>query len=578
MKNISLGLFALLAAGCGADPGVPDAGDGALAGLCGEGGFCWQNPLPQGEALHAVRVGASSTVAVGDRGTILRRDGAGWRRDPSPTARALRGLWGADDAHLFAVGDGGTILRFDGAAWTAEASGAAADLRAVWGAARDAVFAVGDGGTALRFDGAGWRAESVPDGAALAAVAGSSASDVWAAGDGALYRRAGAAWTRVPLDGAPTVRALYLPSAGDGWAAASDGLYRRDVTGWRRFDARLTDVRALAGVDAAHVFGVGGAGLFVRWDGAAWRTGPGSDAEDLFAVGAGAPDDLWLVGDGGNLVHSDGARATVGWAAAVRADVTALAGSGPRDVWAGLAAGRRLAHFDGAAWSEVWIDPLEAPVAVWSAAPDDAFLATATGALARFDGHAWAMQRSGLPPLRALGGASRDDLFAVGDAGAVLHFDGAAWAAEDAGTTRALAAVAGARGTAWAVGAAGTCLHRVDGQWVAVDAGAGADDLDAVVLLATGEVLLLGGGRLYRGGDGAFASEPLPPGAFHRLWGAGADDLWAVGDDGAVAHRDAGGWSLVDAGTGKSLAAAWGSDGELWIGGAGGAILHRAAR
>jgi photosystem II stability/assembly factor-like uncharacterized protein len=77
-------------------------------------GWLWQNPLPQGNAVYAVRFAADKLTgwAVGSDGVILRSDDGGyrWREQRSPTPVALYGLFVKDKKIAVAVGARGQIL------------------------------------------------------------------------------------------------------------------------------------------------------------------------------------------------------------------------------------------------------------------------------------------------------------------------------------------------------------------------------------------------------------------------------------------------------------------------------------
>ena len=54
---------------------------------------------------------------------------------PLPTGEDLRGIWGSAASDVFAVGDRGVILRFDGAVWQVMPTPSNAHLFSVWGRA-----------------------------------------------------------------------------------------------------------------------------------------------------------------------------------------------------------------------------------------------------------------------------------------------------------------------------------------------------------------------------------------------------------------------------------------------------------
>src|SRR5438309_12107938 len=87
--------------------------------VCSSDGWCWSNPLPQGNPLWSVWGSASTDVwAVGEGGTILHWDGSTWSGVSSATRNILYGGWGTASADVWAVGAGGTILRWDGRSWS----------------------------------------------------------------------------------------------------------------------------------------------------------------------------------------------------------------------------------------------------------------------------------------------------------------------------------------------------------------------------------------------------------------------------------------------------------------------------
>ena len=94
----------------------------------GDGGWVWQNPLPQGNSLKGVAfVDATHGWAVGDAGTILATsDGGGtWTAQYAGTTADLYGVCFHDASDGWAVGTGGTILTTSdsGAHWTKQSSG-----------------------------------------------------------------------------------------------------------------------------------------------------------------------------------------------------------------------------------------------------------------------------------------------------------------------------------------------------------------------------------------------------------------------------------------------------------------------
>jgi hypothetical protein len=90
-------------------------------------------------------------LAVGDQGVILRTHGGSSTAMPSGTKQPLYGLRGTDASNIFVVGGGGTILHSadGGATWRKQPSPTSAALRGIWGNGRR-TFAVGADSTLLQ--------------------------------------------------------------------------------------------------------------------------------------------------------------------------------------------------------------------------------------------------------------------------------------------------------------------------------------------------------------------------------------------------------------------------------------------
>jgi hypothetical protein len=118
-------------------------------------GFCWHNPVPQGNPLFSVwGFGKSDVWAAGAAGTLLHYDGKLWEGVESGTTASLFGLWGAGESDVWACGSEGTLLHFDGQRWASVASGTKEDLRGIFGQSAHSIWAVGTHG-ALRLGGRG---------------------------------------------------------------------------------------------------------------------------------------------------------------------------------------------------------------------------------------------------------------------------------------------------------------------------------------------------------------------------------------------------------------------------------------
>jgi hypothetical protein len=558
-----------------------------------QAGFCWENPLPQGNHLSALWVSAEDDAwAAGGAGTVLRWNGAYWAvvRLAGPREE-ITGLWARTGNDVWAVGAGGLVLHFDGATWMRREIAPPRRLQAVWGRGERAAWAVGEAGTVLRWDGAAWRAIESGTTQRLAAVWGCGERDVWAAGDaGTVLRWDGAAWRTVPAGTDRDLAAVFC-------------------TG-----------------DAVWIAGAGGTAR--RWDGAAFVPVAGADA-DLTAVWGSAPGDIWLAGRGGALYHHDGSPAPLVLTHSdTRSDLLAVRGAGPSS---GFAVGRNgtIVRWNGAFWTSAtnghredllhlsthrshpvvvindrgstferqapgWIltgsshgGPYHAGHLVdgsWLAGPDGLVLHRDS-----LEGTSWRrIPADTAEPLWGIGQffALPDEAWAVGGKATVLRWTrGGSFQSMRhplSGTDRTLYAVDGAGANVWMAGDRGTLLRWNGSALVQVPSGTTARlrGLWVGARVRLPDVWAVGdGGTVLRSTGGDLAT--LPSGTTANLravTGFQSGVVWIVGEGGTVLRWDGRALSSVPAPVANHLYAVAGSSpGEIWVAGEGGAILHYAA-
>src|SRR2546425_4492046 len=118
------------------------------APVCSSDGWCWSNPLPQGNSLYSAWGSASNDVwAVGEGGTILHWDGTAWSAFASGTGNYLYSVWGSASNDVWGVDDRGTILHWDGSGWSASSSITTDWKTVVWGRGSDDGGRGGNGST-----------------------------------------------------------------------------------------------------------------------------------------------------------------------------------------------------------------------------------------------------------------------------------------------------------------------------------------------------------------------------------------------------------------------------------------------
>ena len=232
----------------------------------GDGGWVWQNPLPQGNTLNSVRLcrcqprlGRGRTTARSSPPPMAAPPGA--RRAHPPAPAELGGVAFADASHGWVVG--------------------------VDGNGNAVILATTDGG-------AHWSPQSTPSGNDyLSAVSFSGASHGWAVGTGRQRDRASssprptAGATGAPQSvpaGTSSLNAVDLHDATHGWAMGSDQKRqrrhprhdrRRRALGHAEPAFRTGDLNAVAFADASHGWaGSDGSGMIVATTdgGADWHS------------------------------------------------------------------------------------------------------------------------------------------------------------------------------------------------------------------------------------------------------------------------------------------------------------------
>ena len=469
----------------------------SLTGDVGCGSWVLEQVVPQAHSLRAVWAVSSDDVwAVGDAGAIVHWDGAAWTVAASPTQANLLTVWGADAAHVWAGGQG-VLLKFDGSTWQMQPSPTSGSINFISGAAADDVWATGPAARDVyHWDGAQWTQPGAASGAPYILNIGTpiwpgGGERAWAGGcadhvHASLFLWDGSGWSRIDTAVAGCVHAIAGTSPSDVWATAVEyvhggGSFPTPVNHSLHWDgARWSEVPALPGSffspARGEVWVVSGGG---STDGYVYARADGGHFHDFLwlpnigyttAMAAAGTADVFIVGEGGLLAHSDGkmirrftgpnagigslwagsgghAWATVG-GSLIRRDngcwsnvdvgkaaydqatgmgpllMWQLSGSGPDDVWA--TAGTFAVHWDGETFSQHVI-PGGGLTGVWVSPSGDALFLSTSGVY-RADGSGFTRVLDG--SYLSMWAASESDIWLVQQDPAALsslvHFDGVA--------------------------------------------------------------------------------------------------------------------------------------------------------
>lgn len=542
-----------------------------------QAGWCWENPLPQGNDLAAVWMNSPTDIyAVGPGGTALYFDGLAWRKiSPGAPGSDLKAVWGAGAKDVWIAGSNGKLVHFDGANWTQASVVGSPDFVDLWGSASNDVYAATLAGV-QHFDGSSWT--SAGSGAGQA-VWGSGKNDVYVAGALLAHWTGTATWavTSSPVSGGatgicgtgpndifivsslrdiaykgagafkalpkqgtdPLVEDLYCDQNQGFLAATTDGLRRYTVTGgWiAQAIAPELSLRGVAGQNTDWA-AVGDGGALIRHAGGTTIKYRQGDTKTIRGLAPG-----YAVGDGGLL--------------------------------------RRLA-------SGAWIDDPAFALSFASARPraltvtpeirvvgDSGFVALRTTG-------GWQQESIGVSTnLRAISGA-QTHVYVVGDMGTIVHHDTTSWKPEASafGQSDIHAVWALSNDEVYAAGVGG--LQRRDpttGLW-AKTAVTVAAQLDALWMESSGVGFAANAsGAIYESKSGdnwALVTNKPPTGPLYAIAGRSSADVWAAGASGLF-HWDGSTWTLTATGKLPILRALHvAATGEAWVGGDNGAILRKA--
>ena len=216
---------------------------------------------------------------------------------------ALLSVWGSSADDVWAVGadagdgDGPTVLHLESGRWSRLETGQSGDLWWVHGFAGGPLFMGGSGGTILRYDESGG---------------------------------AGPSFTRLSTPGTGVVFGVWGSSPDQMWAVGGE-----------------------AG---------GASGAFAwRLDGDTWSPAPGFPSEltaneALWKVFGRGPDDVWMVGTDGTMLHWDGATLSPAFAGIAESLFTVHGNSQRFAAVGGFGTGLLLEHPVGAPASDPWVN------------------------------------------------------------------------------------------------------------------------------------------------------------------------------------------------------------------------------
>jgi hypothetical protein len=530
------------------------------AAACSDNGWCWSNPLPQGNSLTAVWGSGPNDVWGVGPGTIVHWNGTAWSTSVVESGNYyydndFRSVWGSGPNDVWAFPCGGPLRHWDGKAWSRVSYFStlltnSLCFSSAWGSGPNDVWAVVPGAPSyiVHWNGTSWAFSNTNAAYNLRGIGGSGPNDVYAVG--------GPSYGYYPYPPYSSPPPIVIHWDGTAWSAPATFA----------FGGALSSVWASA---PNYVWAVGNTpemstygftqGLAILWDGTQWGSLDEPPLGELLqtpltSVWGSSQNDVWMLGGfnvpppaagSSSLYHWDGNQWTQTLAAqqsALAVPLDAVWNTGPTNV---VAVGQNGAIVHGAATptgstlTEMKVDATNGASlsGVWSSSRTDAWAVGSRGTIVHFDGSAWSAATSGTAAdLHAVWGGASNDVWVGGD-GVLLHWDGNVWSTAVRSGFNVRAMWGNASNDLWAVGTnVGWIVYWDGSQWTPFQVGMASGELNA-------------------------------------LWGSGKNDVWAVGNGGTMVHWDGTAWTAWNSGTTSDLLGIFGvSANDVWaVGSRGGA-------
>jgi len=333
---------------------------------------------------------------LGREGGLARWNGSAWTILAPRTAKTLTAAFATADDLIMAVGHHGAIYRWDGDEWLECSQGTTNSLWGVWTYAADDAIACGLGGSLVRWNGTEWQDQGFPQSTSFYSLWGTGPDDVTAtAGPGMIpliYQWDGHQWRQLEAPaGLWEMLGLWGTGPDDLYIGTHDGQHgivlHWDGHVWTRLlDDLRYPVQRVWGIEGGPLFAAAG-NLIFRWDGTDWLDiSPDTEGYHIH--------DIW--------------------------------GPSATELFAAIASGEKMLHWDGAAWEQQPTGITGAIMTVWRRASNDVFAANILGQVLHYDGQAWTeLPRMVDIPIYESYGNDAGEVFFVGDYGLILRWSGA---------------------------------------------------------------------------------------------------------------------------------------------------------
>jgi hypothetical protein len=181
--------------------------------------------------------------------------------------------------------------------------------RGLWSSGPNDVWAGNNLGSVMQLTDAGWISWNTADNRSVGVLFGTGASDVWGVDRGTDYTGHfdGTGWSHVNSTCQAT--ALWQSDPAHVWTANSPGISEGAAPCGTNV-LMSAPINGLWGSGPGDIWGVGLGGLIVHSDGGSWGTVTSPTMNDLNAIWGCSASNIWAAGAGGTLLHYDGSAWT----------------------------------------------------------------------------------------------------------------------------------------------------------------------------------------------------------------------------------------------------------------------------
>lgn len=184
----------------------------------------------------------------------------------------------------------------------------------------------------------------------------------------------------------------------------------------------------LFGLAANDLWGLGGNGAIINWDGTTWRRFPSPTSSSIYAAWGSAKDNIWAVGNGGTLIRWNGTAwlKVTGSTIPTGVSFNDVWGTSASDVWVVGSEGVIL-RYNGTTWTSLSTAAINNLYTVWASSTTNAWVGGELGMLLRWNGTSFAeVSSGGSEDIRMIRGSSANRIWMI-IGGNVRQWNGTTW-------------------------------------------------------------------------------------------------------------------------------------------------------